>query len=139
MASTTGRRRRRSPGCCRGRCDRTAPARSLGETGPGVRLGELGPRHIEVVRTLLERAGAPLTPGLVDEVAAVDVDGAGDAVEGVGDAVDGVLAEQEDVARPQLLAAGGRHRAGLVGAAAEEGVVLLAGVDADGRPHQVVV
>src|SRR4029450_8922622 len=84
-------------------------------------------------------AGSPLAAVFVDEVAAVDVDGAGQGRAGVGGAVDGVVAQQEHL--------GPGHRAAtrlVEGAAAGtgapvEGVVPLPRVDADGGPHQVVV
>src|SRR5947209_12631384 len=87
-ASPRRRRRRRSRGRCRGPCGRTALARSQRQARPGVGVGELGAHYVEIVGPLLEGTGAPLAAGRVDEVAAVDVDGAGDAVEGIGDPVD---------------------------------------------------
>ncbi len=85
------------------------------------------------------RTRAPLTARLVDEVAAVHVERAGEVLLRVGDGVHGVVAEDDDVAGLELLAAGLGERAPFVVDAPVERVVLLARVDADGRPHQVVV
>ena len=82
---------------------------------------------------------APLAAGLVDEVAAVDVDRAGQRVARVGDVVDRVVTEEGDVALHEHLAPGLQQRSGRRRRSTVERVVLLPGVDADDRPHPVVV
>src|SRR5919199_230154 len=63
----------------------------LGLVPSTVRLGELFVDLSHVVGLFLHRLRRPLAAGLADEVAAVDVDGAGEPLQRVGDRVDGVV------------------------------------------------
>ena len=96
-----------------------------------IRLVEVVDDVVDVVRLLAVGLAAPLAARRGEEVAAVDVDGAGELGRRIAHGVDGVVAEQGDVPRPKVLAAGDSER---VTRAAEEAVVLAAGVDADGGP-----
>src|SRR5262245_39352450 len=60
-----------------------------------VRLGEGPARGFEIERPLAQRLGIPLAAAGLEEVSAVDVDGARQATDRVGHGVDGLLAEAE--------------------------------------------
>jgi hypothetical protein len=57
-------------------------------------------RPLHVARLLHEPLRIPLAPGHAEEVAAVDVDRAGQAPDRVGDGMNDVLAQRKDLARP---------------------------------------
>src|SRR6185503_5268209 len=82
------------------------------------------------------RRGVPLAARRREEVSAVDVDRRGDAVELVGDGVYDVGAQPLRFLRLQLAGAVLREA---LRAAPEERIVLAAAVDADDRPHAVVM
>src|SRR5918995_2117040 len=104
-----------------------------------VGVGELAERLTYVVRLLHPLARPPLAAGLVDEVAAVHVDGARQTIAGIGYPVDGVVAQHHHLAGDELLAARLGQLPAIGAGAPVEAVVLLAGVDPDRRPHPVVV
>ena len=85
------------------------------------------------------RTRAPLTARRVEEVAAVHVQGAGQTLPWIGDRVDHVVSEDKHVPLDELRAAAVDQCASARRAASVEGIVLLAAVDADHRPHPMVV
>ena len=91
---------------------------------------------IDVVRLFEKCVRVPLAAGLVDEVAAIDVDRTGENGARVIDRMNGVCAQTEHVADVEEATACLLQS---LLAAAVDRVRLGAAVDADGRPHPVIV
>src|SRR5262249_38661021 len=105
---------------------------------PEALVGSLedAPDRLAVRRLLGKALRIPLAARRREEVAAVDVDASGEPLERVRDRVDRGVRERRDVALEQAVGAAGLQAA--LGPLPED-VVLAARVDADQRPHPVVV
>src|SRR5713226_3143420 len=105
-----------------------------------VGLLEAAHRALSVGGLLQERFRIPLAAGDAEEVAAVDVDRAGQAWNGIGHRVDDLVPEGRGVLLAQRPRAHRFHLAsGAARHAAPEDVVLATRVDPDDGPHSVVV
>src|SRR5437868_5200076 len=94
--------------------------------------------HVE--RRFDERLGVPFAARRRKEIAAIHMNRAGQAVERVGDGVDDVAAQRFGLALAQRLRARRLDlAAGISRQPPPPDVVLAAGIDADDRPHQMVV
>ena len=103
---------------------------------PLVRLLKDASGPIDVPWPLLEGLRIPFASRNPEEVAAIDVQAPGVCLERIGHGVNGVFAQKKSVPRLDILASGGfQSRPG----AAKEIIVLPAAVEADDRPHAVVV
>src|SRR5580658_8345187 len=116
------------------------PRRALLRRQRAVGLLEQLPRLGHVVWTLAQRLGVPLAAFLPQEVPAIGVDGAAQARNGVDDGVDDVRAERATIAHAQRPCACRLDvPGGILGQPAPEDVVLTAGIDADHRPHPMIM
>src|SRR6266851_5754073 len=105
-----------------------------------VRLLEAAHRALSVGGLLQERFRIPLAAGDAEEVAAVDVDRAGQAWNGIGHRVDDLVPEGRGVLLAQRPRAHRFHLASEAARhAAPEDVVLATRVDPDDGPHSVIV
>jgi len=106
----------------------------------GVGFLKLAEDSIDVAGLFAKGFGVPFAAAGGEEIAAVDVNGAGEARDRICDGVDDVVAEGLGVFFAEGAGAGGFEFAcGGAGNAAPEYVVFAAGVDADDGPHLMVV
>src|ERR1043166_1145379 len=101
-----------------------------------VRLFKAADRAFGVERSFRQGFRVPLAPVRgIEEITAVDMDGAGQAGNRIGDRMNDVAPERRRVPRAQRRCAGRLDLARAVGQAAPEDVVLAPGIDADDGPH----
>ena len=105
----------------------------------GVRFLEAAHDTLGVVAAFRQGFGVPFAPLGREKVAAIDMDRTGQARNRIGHRVNDVVAERFGVADAQERAAGGLDPAASVRQTAPEDVVLAAAVDADHRPHLMIM
>ena len=103
---------------------------------PLVRVGKQLAGSLDVERLLLQGLPVPLASRRAEEVATIDVDGAGEDAKRVRHRVDHRLSEQRGVPGLQLLASRNLQTRG---ASAIERIVLPPPVEPDQRSHAVIV
>src|SRR5262249_5570193 len=105
-----------------------------------IRLLEERQQSLDVVGFFQEAFGIPLTVGYREEVAAIHVDGARQPTDRIDDGVDDVGAEWHRLPLAECFGSGGLDAAGrITGWPPPKDVVFAARVDADDRPHPMVM
>src|SRR5690348_12230583 len=111
---------------------------ALRETGVG--LSEQVQVFFHVEWSFEQRFRIPFAARRGEEIPTIDVDGARQSRQRVGHGVDDIAPERLDIPFPQRLRAGGLDAAAILSRhAAPEDVVLATRVNADHRPHQMIV
>src|SRR5262245_58285605 len=105
-----------------------------------VRLLEQGHQSIDVVGLFDKTLRIPLAVGHREEVTAINMDRSGEATNRIDDGVDDVRSEGHRLALAKRLGSGGLDRTvGVACGPSPEDVVLAARVDADDRPHPMIM
>ena len=114
-------------------------AETLARFEPSVRFFEQASRSLAVRQMFFERERIPLAPLGRKKVAAIDVDGAGELVDRVEDRMDDIVTQRLSIGCAKRLSS---RRLDLVRRSTNtppEDIVLASGVDADNRPHAMIV
>ena len=111
---------------------------SVGENG--VRFFKSANCAFRIERFFKQGFRVPLAPMRgIKEITAVQMNCASQAGNRIGDRVDDVVSERRRIPRTECLCAGRLDPPRVVGPAAPEDIVLAPRIDADDRPHGMVV